>query len=182
MNLSGPFGVTAALLVLAGAPKVWRPQYAALALRQVLPVPGADLLVRALGLVETLLGCYSLARGGRVAALLVAASYVGFSAFVLVVRRRGGALSTCGCFGRPDTPATLLHVAITAAAAVVAAAAAALGVAGLPSALSAQPMFGLPFAGLLALSLWLGYLALTALPRSPSAAVVSAPRQFGART
>ena len=58
-------------------------------------------------------------RGGAgrrpVPALLVAASYAAFTAFVLLARSRGGVLASCGCFGRADTPPTTTHVVVTAA-------------------------------------------------------------------
>ena len=52
---------------------------------------------------------------------LVAFAYAGFAVFVLVALRRGWALTSCGCFGRPDTPPTLTHVVLNAGAAVSAA-------------------------------------------------------------
>ena len=55
-----------------------------------------------------------------VTAALVALSYLCFFGIVAVARRRGGPLATCGCFGRPDTPPTALHLVIDLALAVTA--------------------------------------------------------------
>ena len=46
----------------------------------------------------------------------------GFIGVVAVARWRGGPLATCGCFGRPDTPPTALHLVLDLALAVAAAA------------------------------------------------------------
>ena len=43
---------------------------------------------------------------------LVAGSFAGFAVVVAFARHRGGAIASCGCFGTPDTPATLVHVAV----------------------------------------------------------------------
>ena len=42
--------------------------------------------------------------------------YAGFTAFVVIALRRGGVLSSCGCFGRADTPPTRAHALVTGAA------------------------------------------------------------------
>ena len=80
-------------------------------------------------------------------------------------RWRGGPLATCGCFGRPDTPPTALHLvidlALAAAAAVVAVDAPAQNTLGLQ--LAHQPWAGLPLLFVSAVGLWLTALALSAL-------------------
>ncbi len=53
---------------------------------------------------------------------LVALSYVVFAGFVAYARSTGGAIASCGCFGTPDTPATLVHVVIDGVLALSAAA------------------------------------------------------------
>ena len=60
-------------------------------------------------------------------AWLVALSFAGFAVFVAYARHRGGAISSCGCFGTPDTPATVLHVVVNVGLAVAAAAVASAG-------------------------------------------------------
>ncbi len=118
--LTGPFLAAALLLVMAGLSKVADPAPLVRAGRSVgVPVLGPT--VRVLAGVEVVLGAAAVLTGSRVAAALVSLSYAGFTAFVLLARRRGGVLASCGCFGRVDTPPTRTHVAVTAALALVAA-------------------------------------------------------------
>lgn len=119
--LSGPFLAASLLLVLAGLSKVLDPAPLVRAAGSVgVPVPA--LAVRVLAALEVGLGALAVATGSRVAAALVALSYLGFTGFVLLARLRGGVLGSCGCFGKVDTPPTRTHVAVTAGLAVVAAA------------------------------------------------------------
>jgi hypothetical protein len=174
MELTGIFLIASGLLVVAGLAKTIRPDDTARAL-VVLAAGDAGgrrlfrwrWLVRAGGLAEALLGVAALAMPQPVTAALVAASYAVFSAVVLIARRRGGPLSTCGCFGRPDTPPTLVHLALDvlfAAAAVVVAFSAPVG-ATLGGELSAQPEMGVPLAFVSAVGLWLSVLAMSELGR-----------------
>ena len=159
---TGPLLVAAVLLVLAGAPKVVDPALAVGALRSVgARVP--PVAVRAMGAVEAALGLATLLIGGRVLAGLVAASYAGFTAFLVVALRRGGAVSSCGCVGREDTPPTVSHVVVTAGLTVAAALAAGLGADGLTDL-----EWNVNAAALLAFTgfaIWLCWLIFTALPR-----------------
>ncbi len=170
MELIGPYLVASALLVLAGGAKAWRPDDTARALAPLLPrslraLRRARILVRAGALAEAALGFTALVLPHPVTAALVAASYAGFAAVVALARRRGGALATCGCFGRPDTPPTMVHLlldlALAAAAAVVAVAAPTSGT--LFGLLERQPWGGLPLLAVSAVGLWLAFLALSAL-------------------
>lgn len=120
MVLAGPLYAAAALLVLAGAQKTADPAPLVRALRSVgLRVP--RLAVRAVALGEVALGLLALTTGSRAAALGVAASYAGFTGFVLLARARGGVLASCGCFGKADTPPTRTHAAVTGGLALAAA-------------------------------------------------------------
>jgi hypothetical protein len=162
--LDGPVLAAAALLVAAGAPKVVRPDDAVGALRSVgLRVPGP--VVRGFGAAEAVLGAIALVAGGRIAVALVAASYAGFTAFVVHALRSGGAVSSCGCVGRPDTPPTRAHVVVTGALALLCALAATGSPAGLPAMLGTQPGQGVVVLALAALIGWLCWLALAELPR-----------------
>jgi hypothetical protein len=84
---------------------------------------------------------------------------------VAYARSTGGAIASCGCFGTPDTPATLVHVAINAVLALSAAAVAAYA----PSSgtvvaiLSHQPAEGVPLVVAGALGAWLIYLAVSVM-------------------
>lgn len=161
--LAGPYVAAATLLVVAGAPKVVKPGTTILALRSM-RLPAAGWLVRLLGAVEVLIGTTAIAIGGRLLAALVAASYAGFAAFVATAMVRGGVVSSCGCFGKPDTPPTHLHMVMNVAAAALATAVAVDPLAGLGEVVADQPLAGLPFLTLTATCVWFAYLALTALP------------------
>jgi hypothetical protein len=77
-------------------------------------------VVRGFAVLEVALGVWALVAPGRYASLLVAAAYLVFTAFVGRVLTRGGVLGSCGCFGKPDTPATRTHLVLTALAALTA--------------------------------------------------------------
>jgi hypothetical protein len=117
---AGPFLAAAGLLVVAGLPKLSDPLPLVRAL-QAAGMPGTRLLVRGFAGVEVVVGAWAVVAPGRVVAGLVAAAYALFTAFVARVLARDGVLGSCGCFGKPDTPATRTHLVLTAAAALVAA-------------------------------------------------------------
>ena len=121
--LAGPVLAACALLVLAGFQKVIDPAPLVRATRSVgLGVPGLAVRLGALG--EIGLGLWAALTGSRPALLLVAASYAAFTGFVLLARRRGGVLASCGCFGKADMPPTRTHAAVTGAFALLAGASA----------------------------------------------------------
>jgi hypothetical protein len=117
-------GAAGLLLVAAGAAKVADPSRTAGALA-ALGWLSAPALVRTGALAETLLGAAALVVGGRILALLVAASYLGFALFVMTALRAKTPIGTCGCFGRADTPPKPVHVTVDALLATGAVAAAA---------------------------------------------------------
>ncbi|HEV7759767.1 MAG TPA: MauE/DoxX family redox-associated membrane protein [Acidimicrobiales bacterium] len=117
-------GAAGLLLVAAGAAKVADPSRTAGALA-ALGWPSAPALVRPGAPAETLLGAAALVVGGRILALLVAASYLGFALFVMTALRAKTPIGTCGCFGRADTPPKPVHVTVDALLATGAVAAAA---------------------------------------------------------
>ena len=171
--LAGPFAIAAALLAIGGALKAVRPRDTALALTAVgLRLPRflpARVLVRLGGALEVVIGVGALVTGGAVFAALVAASYLAFAGFVVVALRSGKPISSCGCFGKVDTPPSPVHVVIDLAFAGVAVAAAIVGDVALPDVLGDQPLLGIPFLFLLAIGLYLVFLAFTALPKTMAA-------------
>ena len=169
MELIGLFLIAAGLLCVAGVAKAVRPDDTALALAAL--VPGRPPLrlvrsvVRAGALAEAALGAVAILLPRPASAALVALSYLVFFAFVAYARWRGGPLATCGCFGRPDTPPTALHLVLDLTLALAAAAVAH----GAPSGntlglqLAHQPWAGFPLLFVSAVGLWLTALALSAL-------------------
>jgi hypothetical protein len=162
---AGPFAIAALLLVAGGIAKAVAPRDTANALRQI-GLPGALPLVRLGGVAEAAIGVVAIATADRIAASLVAASYLAFAGFVAVALHRGTPIATCGCFGRADTPPSVVHLAVN-----VAAAAAALAVIvdpgdGFGDVVGAQPLAGVPFVLLVVVGVYLAFLSLTLLPRT----------------
>jgi len=169
--LAGPFVVAAALLGLGGASKALDPDDTARALG-VMRLPSSRALVRAGGAAELLIGVGAIAFGNRAFAVLVGLSYLGFLAFVVLALVRHAPLSSCGCFGKADTPPSQIHVAINAVAVVVAGAVVLDPGVGLPDVLAEQPWLGLPFLLLAAVGVYLSFVALTVLPKALAAHAV----------
>jgi hypothetical protein len=169
VELIGLFLIAAGLLVVAGVAKAARPDDTARAMTALLPGTPPLLpmrwLVRAGALAEAALGLVAIAFPRPITAALVACSYVGFAGVVTIARWRGGPLATCGCFGRPDTPPTVLHLVfdLVLAAAALAVAVTASGSSVLASVLSHMPWAGIPLLFASAVGLWLSVLALSAL-------------------
>ena len=173
MELIGPYLIGCTLLVVAGAMKAVRPDDTARALAPLMPARLGALspfgrlrwIIRSAAVVEAGLGvvAFVLPRAGSAA--LVAASYVAFAGGVAYARSRGGALASCGCFGTPDTPATLLHVVVdlvfAVAAASVATSAPSEGT--ILTVLAHQPLHGVALLVVSAVGAWLTYLTLTML-------------------
>ena len=124
------------------------------------------MLVRVGGVAEAAVGVAALAFGDRVSAALLALSYLAFAAFVVLALRRGAPISSCGCFGKADTPPSRVHVAINLGAVAAGVAVAVQPGAGLVHVLASQPLAGVPFVLLLACGVGLAFLALSSLPRT----------------
>jgi hypothetical protein len=161
--LAGPFLASASLLVVAGAGKLRSPLALARALR-LAGLPVTVPVVRAAAALEVLVGAAAIALGSAPAAAAVAASYAVFTGFVLLGLRRGGVLSSCGCFGAADTPPTWMHVAVTGAAALVAAAVALRPIGPLPPLLAGSPGLGVPLLATTAAVAVTAYVVLAVLP------------------
>ena len=161
------------LLAVGGGAKAVRPRDTAQALTavglrfpRVLPPRVA---VRVGGAIEVVIGVAALLVGGPVLCALVAASYVAFTGFVVVALRTGAPISSCGCFGKADTPPSVVHVVLDLLFAGVATAAAFTGDVALPDVLRDQPLAGVPFLMLLAIGCALVFLAFSALPKTMAA-------------
>jgi hypothetical protein len=181
MELIGLYLIAAGLLVVAGVAKAARPDDTARALAELVPaVPSLSVLrwiVRVGALAEAALGVVAIAFPRPGPAALVALSYVCFFGVVAYARWRGGPLATCGCFGRPDTPPTALHLVIDL---VLGAAAVAVVLGGphrptLGAQLAHQPGAGFPLLFVSAVGLWLTALALSALAALSAARRLARP-------
>lgn len=116
---AAPFLAATALLAGAGAAKLWNPLYTARALAAA-GLPAHRHLVRAGAAGELVVAVAAIAWPGVLTGALVAAAYGAFAAFVAVALHRGWALSSCGCFGRPDSRPAWPHVVLDALAAAAA--------------------------------------------------------------
>src|SRR4051812_18932335 len=158
-----PVVAGAVLLVVAGAGKVRRPAATVGALRSVGVRVGRP-AIRVLGGAETVLGLTAIAVGGVVPTALVGLSYLGFTGFLVVALRTGGALSSCGCLGRPDTPPTRTHAVVTAALGLAALVAAGFG--GIKPRDLAWSGSDATLLALTALAAWFVWLAFAVLPHA----------------
>jgi hypothetical protein len=173
MELIGIFFIASGLLMLAGVAKAVRPDDTARALlllsgSRISRVPSFNVtrqLVRIGALLEVVVGVCAVLFPRPVTAALVAVSYTLFASTVIYARRHGGPLSTCGCFGRPDTPATGLHVVLNVLflATAVAVALRPPHFTALGPLLRGQPWSGVPLLLASGVGVWLGYHALSSL-------------------
>ncbi len=169
MALVGLYLVACTLLVTAGLMKVVRPHDTARALARSFswwPRRLGPVVVRCGAAAEAGLGVAALIGPARPLAASVACSYAVFGMFVVYARAKEGPLATCGCFGAPDTPPTMLHVVIDS---VLLAASVSVAVSSptraVTSTLSRQYAHGLPLVAASAIAAWLSYLALAPLAR-----------------
>ena len=162
--LAGPFAAFALLLGVAGGMKALQPLSTVRALRSA-GLPATALLVRTLGAGEVIVAVAAWAVAGPVPAALVAVSYAAFAGFVLYARARGASISSCGCFGKADTPPTMSHVVVNLGAACIAIAAAVWPARSPLGELSGSPDAGVPLALLILVVAALAYLALAEWPR-----------------
>lgn len=156
------FLVSAALLVVSGIAKMADPVPTMGALRAA-RLPHRKLTAVALGGLEVAVAGYAIAFGG-VAVLGVAALYLVFTVFVVVALRLGLPLSSCGCFGKADTPPTWLHVGYNSVAAVAAVAATAGGWGGVRGVWQTDAVGAIVYLGLAGLGVFASYLLLSELP------------------
>jgi hypothetical protein len=167
---AAPFLAATVLLGAAGVAKAARPGDTANALRAAgLSARPRPVLVRVGAAGEVVLAIAAILVPGPLTGALVAAVYGGFAVFVVVALRRGWALSSCGCFGRPDTPPTPAHAVLNLGAAASAVWWAAAwgtttggsGLARLGQLFGHEPWHGAPLALLVAVLSGLAYLIWT---------------------
>lgn len=161
----GIHAAAAVLLLIAGAAKIGQPQPTA-DLIATLGLPAPVLGVRALGVFEILLAVVAMAIGGSGPAAAIGVIYLMFA--VVVVRSLSLGASSCGCFGRSDTPPSRLHVVGNigfAIASIVAASADRTPV----DAMGEQPAGGALFVLLVGVLAGLAVVGFTALPEALAA-------------
>ena len=117
--ITAPYLAAVVLLGLAGVSKIARPGDTARALH-VAGIPASRAWVRAGALGELAVAVAALVVPCAATGALVAGCYAAFAVFVLLALRRRWPLSSCGCFGKPDTPPTSSHAALNAGAALCA--------------------------------------------------------------
>jgi len=166
---AGPFLIVATLLAVAGVLKTWNPLDTANALRGV-GVPFGPSLVRVGAVAEAVIGIWAVAVGDRASAVLVALSYGAFAVFVAMALLRRAPIASCGCFGKADTPPSLVHLCINAGGVTAAVVVAVDPGVGLPDVLAEQPLAGIPMLLLIVTGAFLAMLAMSALPRALAAA------------
>ena len=171
--IAGPYAAFTLLLGIAGVMKAIDPMATVRALRST-GLPATRLLVRGFGAGEAVVAVAALVVAGPIPPILIAISYAGFAGFVLMARRQGGSISSCGCFGKADTPPTWSHVVVNLVAVALAVVAAVRPARSPLGELVHSPAAGVPFVLLVGVVAALGYLALAEWPK-----VVGVLRQSG---
>lgn len=139
--VTAPYLAAVVLLGLAGVSKVARPGDTARALH-IAGIPASRSWVRAGALGEVAVALAALAVPCAATGALVAGCYAAFTAFVVLALARRWPLSSCGCFGKPDTPPTRPHAALNAGATLCAVWWSVSAPANLPRALAHQNWHG----------------------------------------
>lgn len=138
-------------------------------------LPHSRSLVRALGLVEVAVGVTGIVLGSVVPAVLAAVLYAGFAWFVVNALRNRLPIASCGCFGAAETPPSINHLVVNAAAVVVMVVAAVFPI-GPWGGIGALTLWqGVAFVGFTGGSIYLLYGVLAVLPMTQSNA---APNPF----
>jgi hypothetical protein len=162
--MHGVFLISATLLALSGGAKLADPAPTRGALAAA-SLPAGTVWARLLGGLEVVIAAIALTAGGALGGVSLAIIYAAFAAFVLVALRRDLPIQSCGCFGKVDTPPSMLHVVADVVAAGSGVWVAVTGAGGLAAALEGQPLFGLPYLALLGIGVAALYLILAELPR-----------------
>ena len=154
----------ALLLIVAGLAKIVRP-VPTIDLLASLGLPQAPVAVAVIGAVESAVGVLALVIGGPLLAAATAALYLGF--FAVVWRALATGATTCGCFGRVNSPPSWLHLFGNAGFAI----ASVVAVAGrTPTQVMAdQPASGIGFVLAAGVIAGLALVAFTAVPEALAA-------------
>ena len=113
--IAAPYLACTALLGLAGLAKIARPENTVRALRGA-GFPATRTVVRAGATAETGVSVAALVAPSALTGAMVAASYFGFTVFTVLALQMRWPISSCGCFGKPDTIPTKAHAFLNAGA------------------------------------------------------------------
>jgi uncharacterized membrane protein YphA (DoxX/SURF4 family) len=160
--------VAALLLVGSGGAKLFDPDPTAGAMAAAgLRWGRAGALL--LGVMEIITGLTFLVLGG-LAGWLLALVYAGFAAFVGFALNRHLAIQSCGCFGKIDTPPTVIHLLFNLLAAAAGAWVGVVGGPGLVESLPPSPLDAGLYIVFMGAAVFGVYLMLAELPRTLAAA------------
>ncbi|HEX6392522.1 MAG TPA: MauE/DoxX family redox-associated membrane protein [Acidimicrobiales bacterium] len=158
--ITAPYLAEVVLLGTAGLAKIARPDTTVRALH-VARIPASRNAVRAGAACELAVALAALALPGAMTGAIVALSYAAFTVFVAGALRRRWPLSSCGCFGKPDSPPTITHAALNAGAVLCGVWWSASGPRSLASVFSGQPWQGVPLALVTVVVILLAYVVWT---------------------
>lgn len=159
--LEGWFLIAAGLLIVSGGSKLIDPAPTLGAL-EASGLPHGPWTAPAIGVAEAGAGILGAVYGGPFA-LAMAAVYAAFAVFVGWALARRIPISSCGCFGRPDTPPTKGHLVFNVVSVGVASAVAVSRVTPV-DVLADQPLGGIPYLAFVAIGVYVVYLLLAELP------------------
>jgi hypothetical protein len=128
-------------------------------------LPSSRAAVLILGVSEVAAAVFGIVVGGSSLAL-AAALYLGFSIFTFAAVRGRIPVQSCGCFGRDDTPPSVIHVVYNVSATI---ALGFLAVTGMPAVPWSEATIDVAmFLGFSLIGGYLSYLLLAQLPRTLS--------------
>jgi hypothetical protein len=158
--IAAPYLASAALLGLAGLAKIARPENTVRALRAA-RFPASRTAVRGGAAAETGVSVAALVVPSALTGAMVAGSYFGFTLFTVLALRMRWPISSCGCFGKPDTIPTKAHAFLNAGAVASAFWWALSRPASLDRVFSDQPWHGAPLGLVTAVVALLAYIVWT---------------------
>lgn len=149
------------LLGASGVAKLVDPEPTTGALRAT-RLPSSNVVSRLLGATEVVVAVGAVVTGG-VFVIAATGLYLAFGVFTFAALAQRIPLQSCGCFGREDTPPSVVHVVFNASAALALASLPILGVEPVPWSM---PVVELAlYAGFAAIGIWASYLLLARLPQ-----------------
>jgi hypothetical protein len=149
------------LLAASGVAKLIDPDPTTGAMRAA-GLPASNLVSYLLGLAEIGVATWALGFAGM-GVILATMLYGAFSVFTIAAVKRRIPVQSCGCFGREDTPPSLLHVAFNLAAAAGLLASALLGLSPIDWAM--PPFEVALYVGFGLLGAYASFLVLSRLPQ-----------------